>query len=323
MLELKKKLVDENRLDVSQRQLEAELFRLLRAKGYTDDFLDRFVTVRSFAQRRIPLVVLLCGASFVGKATIGCRLAEVMNLSSVLQTDHILAIIKRSDNLWQRGFDDDKDRGAPPSPGDTAKGHGAGAGGESSAANNAGAAERLRKKADILADFRRECCVVRKAVEGDLRKAIEDGKSMVIAGTYLDPVLFHSPGGVGSDINGDNDDDKDDDGDGDDDHDGGERNGDGHGDRGRRQPSPIVPIVLWMDEEDHLDHTGMETDGGFEPEGKEAQAKLEREVVQKYYLEYAKNNDPRVKVCQVKPMQLAATVDNLHQHILECIKSAM
>ena len=86
-LELKKQLVDAGRLDVPQDELEQMLFDLVRKQGYGPKVVHRYRMVMRFHQQRVPLIVLLCGTGCIGKSILATRLAERLNLPSVLPTD--------------------------------------------------------------------------------------------------------------------------------------------------------------------------------------------------------------------------------------------
>ena len=64
----------------------------------------------SFHHQRIPLVVLIGGAACVGKSTLATQLAERLNLSSVLQTDVVYALMS---SIVLAG---NNDAGAPRQP---------------------------------------------------------------------------------------------------------------------------------------------------------------------------------------------------------------
>ncbi|KAK9815940.1 hypothetical protein WJX72_012313 [[Myrmecia] bisecta] len=157
-LEVKKYLVDNNHLDISQDNLEAILFNIMRSRGFGDDFVRRYKLVTKFFQLRRPLIILICGASCTGKSTLAQQLASRLNLPNVLQTDIIYDLIRLSEDsplqqtpLWERSE-------LPPT--------------------------------HLVNEFQRECRIVRKGVEGDLIKAIRDGKSIIIEGLHLDPGLY-------------------------------------------------------------------------------------------------------------------------------------
>ena len=85
MLELKKRLVDEGRLDVTQKQLEHEVFSLLELNGLSKKHVDCFGMITSFYHLKIPLIVFICGTAGIGKSAIATGLAERLNLPNVLQ----------------------------------------------------------------------------------------------------------------------------------------------------------------------------------------------------------------------------------------------
>lgn len=66
-LELKKTLVDQNRLNVSQAELEELLFSLMARRGFGPQYIQAYTTVAAFYQRRQPLVVVLMGAPWTGQ----------------------------------------------------------------------------------------------------------------------------------------------------------------------------------------------------------------------------------------------------------------
>ena len=76
-LRVKKELVDADSLDVSQVQLEAVVFRVLRKRAFGDDVVSRYRLLNAFHVRRTPLVVLVCGGLCTGKSTLAAKLSEV------------------------------------------------------------------------------------------------------------------------------------------------------------------------------------------------------------------------------------------------------
>ncbi|AQL10248.1 P-loop containing nucleoside triphosphate hydrolase superfamily protein [Zea mays] len=130
-LELKKLLVDNSLLDVSQSDLEANLFKV------------------RFHHQRVPLVILVCGTACTGKSTIATQLAQRLNLPNVLQTDMVAPLT--SVPVWARDFNSPE---------------------------------------ELITEFCRECRVVRKGLAGDLKKAMKDGKPIIIEGIHLDPSIY-------------------------------------------------------------------------------------------------------------------------------------
>ncbi|EGG24670.1 hypothetical protein DFA_02914 [Cavenderia fasciculata] len=85
-LELKKRLVDQGRLQISQADLESELFTLLQAYGYGNEYIERYRMTTQFHHQRVPLIILISGPKCIGKSYLATQLAERLNLSTVLQT---------------------------------------------------------------------------------------------------------------------------------------------------------------------------------------------------------------------------------------------
>ncbi|KAJ1297127.1 hypothetical protein BS78_01G354200 [Paspalum vaginatum] len=157
-LELKKLLVDNSLLDVSQSDLEANLFKLMEKRGYGDDYINRYEMMTRFHHQRVPLVILVCGTACTGKSTIATQLAQRLNLPNVLQTDMVYELLRTSTDapltsvpVWARDFNSPE---------------------------------------ELITEFCRECRVVRKGLAGDLKKAMKDGKPIIIEGIHLDPSIY-------------------------------------------------------------------------------------------------------------------------------------
>ncbi|XP_027355144.1 uncharacterized protein LOC113865024 isoform X2 [Abrus precatorius] len=157
-LELKKLLIDNSLLDVSQSDLEANLFKLMERRGYGEEYINRYKMMTRFHHQRVPLVILVCGTACVGKSTIATQLAQRLNLPNVLQTDMVYELLRTSTDaplastpVWARDF------GSPE---------------------------------ELITEFCRECRVVRKGLAGDLKKAMKDGKPIIIEGIHLDPSIY-------------------------------------------------------------------------------------------------------------------------------------
>ncbi|KAF3780631.1 2-phosphoglycerate kinase [Nymphaea thermarum] len=154
-LELKKLLVDNSLLDVSQSDLEANLFKLMERRGYGEEYINRYKMMTRFHHQRVPLVILVCGTACAGKSTIATQLAQRLNLPNVLHTDMVYELLRTSTDaplastpVWARDF---------------------------------------KSQEELVTEFCRECRVVRK---GDLKKAMKDGKPIIIEGIHLDPSIY-------------------------------------------------------------------------------------------------------------------------------------
>ncbi|KAL8049888.1 hypothetical protein ABFX02_06G048300 [Erythranthe guttata] len=157
-LELKKLLIDNTLLDVSQSDLEANLFKLMERRGYGEEYINRYKMMTRFHHQRVPLVILVCGTACVGKSTIATQLAQRLNLPNVLQTDMVYELLRTatdaplaSSPVWARDFNSSE---------------------------------------ELIKEFCRECRIVRKGLAGDLKKAMKDGKPIIIEGIHLDPSIY-------------------------------------------------------------------------------------------------------------------------------------
>ncbi|XP_020094113.1 uncharacterized protein LOC109714096 isoform X1 [Ananas comosus] len=157
-LELKKLLVDNSLLDVSQSDLEANLFKLMERRGYGEEYINRYKMMTKFHHQRVPFVILVCGTACTGKSTIATQLAQRLNLPNVLQTDMVYELLRTSTDapltstpVWARDFNSSE---------------------------------------ELITEFCRECRIVRKGLAGDLKKAMKDGKPIIIEGIHLDPSIY-------------------------------------------------------------------------------------------------------------------------------------
>ncbi|CAI9774978.1 unnamed protein product [Fraxinus pennsylvanica] len=157
-LELKKLLIDNSLLDVSQSDLEANLFKLMVRRGYREEYINRYKMMTRFHHQRVPLVILVCGTACVGKSTIATQLAQRLNLPNVLQTGMVYELLRTatdaplaSSPVWARDFSSSE---------------------------------------ELITEFCRECWIVRKGLAGDLKKAMKDGKPIIIEGMHLDPSIY-------------------------------------------------------------------------------------------------------------------------------------
>ncbi|KAF8019042.1 hypothetical protein BT93_H3809 [Corymbia citriodora subsp. variegata] len=142
----------------SQSDLEANLFKLMERRGYGEEYINRYKMMTRFHHQRVPLVILVCGTACVGKSTIATQLAQRLNLPNVLQTDMVYELLRTSTDaplasipVWARDYSSSK---------------------------------------ELITEFCRECRIVRKGLAGDLKKAMKDGKPIIIEGIHLDPSIY-------------------------------------------------------------------------------------------------------------------------------------
>jgi len=169
-LEVKKWLVDNDKLDVTQDELEAVLFSSMRAKGFGDEHVRLYRMVNSFQQSKRPLIILICGAPATGKSAMAQALSSRLNLPNVLQADVLRDLLAGEKStgcplpltpLWVRDN----------VPGDR-----------------------------LISEFQGESRVMRRALDGDLTKCVTDGKSIIIEGFLLDPGLYLNEFGPGGSL---------------------------------------------------------------------------------------------------------------------------
>ncbi|PPD82693.1 hypothetical protein GOBAR_DD20377 [Gossypium barbadense] len=149
-LELKKLLIDNSLLDVSQSDLEVNLFKLMERRGYGEEYINRYKMMTRFHHQRVPLVILVCGTACVGKSTIATQLAQRLNLPNVLQYRSQSMCLRKS-RLYLI---------------------------ESSS---------VKLVYSLLILF---CAVYFPGLNGDLKKAMKDGKPIIIEGIHLDPSIY-------------------------------------------------------------------------------------------------------------------------------------
>jgi 2-phosphoglycerate kinase len=120
----------------------------MERRGYGEEYINRYNMMTKFHHQRVPLVILVCGTACVGKSTIATQLAQRLNLPNVLQTDMVYELLRTATDapltstpVWTREF---------------------------------GSSEEL------ITEFCRECRIVRKGLGGDLKKAMKDGKPIII-----------------------------------------------------------------------------------------------------------------------------------------------
>jgi len=145
------------------------LFKLMERRGYGAEYIERYKMMTRFHHQRTPLIILVCGTACVGKSTIATQIAQRLNIPNVLQTDMVYELLRTSTEaplvstpVWGRDF-------ASPE--------------------------------DLVTEFGRECRIVRKGLDGDLKKAMKDGKPVIIEGLHLDPSIYlmnEESGGFGS-----------------------------------------------------------------------------------------------------------------------------
>jgi len=88
-LDLKKRLVDCNELELTQKKLEKTLFNLMKEYGYNEEYTSLYKLISGFYRERIPMIILISGPRCVGKSTLATKLAERLNLPNIVKTDTV------------------------------------------------------------------------------------------------------------------------------------------------------------------------------------------------------------------------------------------
>ena len=160
-LQVKKWLVDNEKLDVTQDELEEVLFRTMRECGFAGDHVRLYRMMIRFQQSKRPLIIMVCGSACSGKSTLAQALASRLNLPSVLQTDALRELLLG---------DGDDGYSFPFQP--------------------IWLRDDISNDDELYNQFHEECRVMRRALQGELSKCLVDGKSLIIEGLHLDPSLY-------------------------------------------------------------------------------------------------------------------------------------
>ncbi|CEG47427.1 atp gtp nucleotidebinding protein [Plasmopara halstedii] len=155
-LDLKRTLVDLNLTDIVQEQFEDFLYKTLLVFGYGEQQISCHRMMSSFHRNRVPLLIMLAGTACIGKSTLATKLADRLNLSSVLQTDIIFELMCNFSGQDKTCY----------------------------------ITTRFPSSDDLITAYQKECEVVRKGVTSDIDKCLKDGKSLIIEGFHVDPRLY-------------------------------------------------------------------------------------------------------------------------------------
>ncbi|KUF80579.1 Nuclease [Phytophthora nicotianae] len=151
-----KTLVDLNFTDIVQEQFEDFLYKTMLVFGYGEPQISCYRMMSSFHRNRVPLLIMLAGTACIGKSTLATKLADRLNLSSVLQTDLIFELMCNFSGQEKTSY----------------------------------IMTKFQSTDDLIAEYQKECEVVRKGVKSDIDKCLKDGKSLIIEGFHIDPRLY-------------------------------------------------------------------------------------------------------------------------------------
>ncbi|KAL4096220.1 hypothetical protein PRIC1_009582 [Phytophthora ramorum] len=136
-------------------QFEDFLYKTMLVFGYGEPQISCYRMMSSFHRNRVPLLIMLAGTACIGKSTLATKLADRLNLSSVLQTDLIFELMCNFSGQEKTSY----------------------------------ITTTFPSTGDLIAEYQKECDVVRKGVKSDIDKCLKDGKSLIIEGFHIDPPL--------------------------------------------------------------------------------------------------------------------------------------
>ena len=146
-LQLKKALVDTDRLEISQQELEHTLFAIMHSNSYGAEFVSRYRLVAAFNIQRLPVIILIAGPPFSGKTSLATLLSERLNAPSLIQSLLVYEVVR---SLGHSHPDFSLHHDLP-------------------------SWLRLHASYDsFLEAFKREGSMVRQGLEGDLSKCLEE-----------------------------------------------------------------------------------------------------------------------------------------------------
>ncbi|OWY99070.1 hypothetical protein PHMEG_00029998 [Phytophthora megakarya] len=137
-------------------EFEDFLYKTMLVFGYGEPQISCYRMMSSFHRNRVPLLIMLAGTACIGKSTLATKLADRLNLSSVLQTDLIFELMCNFSGQKKTSY----------------------------------ITTSFLSTDDLIAEYQKECEVVRKGVKSDIDKCLKDGKSLIIEGFHVDPRLY-------------------------------------------------------------------------------------------------------------------------------------
>ncbi|TMW60476.1 hypothetical protein Poli38472_000518 [Pythium oligandrum] len=167
-LDLKRTLVDLGLTDIVQEQFEDFLYKTMQVFGYGESHITCYRMMSSLHRKRVPLLIILAGTACVGKSTLATKLADRLNLSSVLQTDLTHELMCNFSGRQETAY----------------------------------TTTSFASKDDLIAEYKEDCETVRRGVRSDIDKCLKEGKSLIIEGFHIDPRLYQKEIAVDSGVSG-------------------------------------------------------------------------------------------------------------------------
>lgn len=152
----------------AERLTDLTLEVLRREAG--DRFVERFIKWQSVAELDIPLIVLIAGATGVGKSTIATQLATRLGITRVVSTDAVREVLRSAfteqmfPTLYSSSFDADEAVRQPiPHSGDR-----------------------------LIIGFREQAAAVAVGAQSLINRAIAEGTDLILEGAHLVPGFLQS-----------------------------------------------------------------------------------------------------------------------------------
>lgn len=154
---------------ISSERLRDLTLEVLRGEA-GDEYVEAFIKWQSVAELDIPLIILLGGATGVGKSTIATQLATRLGITRVVSTDAVRQVLRSAftaemfPTLYASSFEaGDAVRQPIPHSGDR-----------------------------LIIGFREQAAVVAVGAQALIDRAIEEGTDIIIEGAHLVPGFLES-----------------------------------------------------------------------------------------------------------------------------------
>ena len=154
---------------VSQEQLVDITLEVLRREA-GDQYAEAFIKWQSVAELDIPLIILIGGATGVGKSTVATQLASRLGITRVVSTDAVREILRSAftpemfPTLYSSSFEADKAVRQPiPHSGDR-----------------------------LIIGFREQAAAVAVGAQSLISRAIAEGTDLILEGAHLVPGFIES-----------------------------------------------------------------------------------------------------------------------------------
>ncbi|MPZ69922.1 MAG: 2-phosphoglycerate kinase, partial [Actinobacteria bacterium] len=166
---VEEELVALDRETVTAERLTDLTLEVLRREA-GDRFVERFIKWQSVAELDIPLIVLIAGATGVGKSTIATQLATRLGITRVVSTDAVREVLRSAfteqmfPTLYSSSFDADEAVRQPiPHSGDR-----------------------------LIIGFREQAAAVAVGAQSLINRAIAEGTDLILEGAHLVPGFLQS-----------------------------------------------------------------------------------------------------------------------------------